>query len=291
MGKRITLTAGDKRVGVGRRGKWATLPGGTRFMVSSPDGAIRLKPGESKTFIEVRDGPPLPTGPIHSNFLWVPGVQHSCLIPAYPESGQDRRLDILAKGGYTDVDLFAMNHGDNPFGQAHYRIDSVKNRKPLLYALKGARARGMRVTLWMFADDWHGTLSLKRAITAVESIMPWVDEHVMRYVSILEWKETFPDSNDHRELLYRMDDHTKKPIFIHSGDDDIGGVSFPCDGIYLQYGSNDESKVGKITKEAAKKWQGRTVICGEFENPTALKRSKELSEIALNYGASGTAQG
>jgi len=296
--KRITLTAGDKPFVIGKRGKWFTLPRGRKVHVSAPSGQVRLTKGESQTFVLEPDTLPLPTGPILSQFLWTP-IKHTLLVPAYPVKSQDERLDRYVQAGdYRDIDLAAMNMGhpdtgkpgDNPFGQSHWFTDSVKHPELLLHALKGARARGLRVTLWMFTDDWHGYLTLDRALKAVDSIMPWADPLVARYIPALEYRETFT-SDEHGELINRMRTHTKRPIYIHSGDNDIGGSTWPVAGIFVQYPRNQDTSVADLTKRAVAKWGKARVICGEFENPTALSESRRLSVVALAAGASGTAQG
>jgi len=278
-----------------KKGKVTRLPlkaGGAVTLNLNRDATIKAGKAITATgTIRIQgESPPWPTGPIHSNFLWVPGVQHSCLIPAYPHAQQDARLDRLVAEGYTDVDLGAMNEGDNPFHQSYHVIDAVANPAPLQHALVAARRRRLRVTLWLLLDDWHGSMSLGRAIAAAESIMPWADEYVDRYVPALEWMETFT-SDDFHEYVKAIRQRTRKPIYLHCLDEHLGGASWrEVNGIYVQYGLNDEAYVADLTEAAVDKW-GDRVIAGEFENPTELAESRRLSAVALAHGAKGTAQG
>ncbi len=254
--------------------------------------------------------PPLPTGPILSQFLWTDDGRpkwpnsHTLLTAAYPADELSGRFDAYDSNpppgmtGYPDIDLAAMNggnppkKGDDPFNQAHWFIDSVADPNPLLRAFAEAERRAKRVSLWLFTDDWHGAMPIERVLASIKSIVPWADPHVTRYVVMLEYRETL-SSDEHGQAIDCLNQLTSKPVYIHSGDDDIGGVSWPVRGLYLQYSQNTDALVAAVTKAAVAQWgpAGKEVIAAEFGNPTVLEESRRLSAVALAAGSSGTAQG
>ena len=97
---------------------------------------------------------------IHSNFL-LQGqrIGMTLLFPAYPRAEALKRIGLVAANGYSDIDFYACNRGDNPYHQSHHFTDATLNPEPLLACCKHAKQLGLRVTLWGFADDSNWTLA------------------------------------------------------------------------------------------------------------------------------------
>ena len=167
---------------------------------------------------------------IHSNFL-LQGpdvVGMTLLIPAYPLHEAFARIERVEDNGYTDIDFYACNRGDNPFKQSHHATDAAVDDDLLLACCTHARYVGLGVTLWGFADDSNWTLD--EALAKQSAFLPRLSPHIDRYIPALEGNETF-GFDGVQSLVESAAAHLHKsvPIYLHWTHGEVGGASWDAE--------------------------------------------------------------
>ena len=236
---------------------------------------------------------------IHSNFLFQGDtIGMTLLLPAYPLDEACDRIDRVAANGYTDIDLYACNRGDNPFGQSHHATDAAVNDGALMACCAHARDAGLGVTLWGFADDSHWTLEEALAKQAV--FLPRLAPRIDRYVVALEGNETFGFSGvkaivtSAANFLGARPALLPVPMFLHWTHGEVGGASWDAvRGLYYQYEASTPADAEIETRTQAGKWHnaGKLFVAGEFKAPLSQDDARLWGDAAVRGGADGSACG
>lgn len=177
MKKRIVITAYDKPIAFGKRGKDVTLPHGRVAHISGPTGLVRIKPRESQTF-ELISNKPAPPDILSGQFLYdaVTGKrQHEMLLTSRPFNSAKIEIDGQIARGSTMISLcigYNGNHpGDNPFNEPWHQVDvreviqQTKIHKVIDYIHdKGAAVNGV-----VFLDD-NKNLGLNNRLSVIDAL-------------------------------------------------------------------------------------------------------------------------
>ena len=231
---------------------------------------------------------------IHSNFLLQgDDVGMTLLIPAYPLHESFGRIARVAANGYTDIDFYACNRGDNPFHQSHHATDAAVDARPLLTCCKYAKELGLNVTLWGFADDSNWTQA--EALKKQQVFLPKVAPHIARYVVALEGNETFGFEGV-EALVDNVREYCTVPIYLHWTHGEVGGASWdPVSGLYYQYSPSTltPEAVETETRAVIGKWHDarKSFIAGEFQATLSPDDARACGDAALRGGADGSACG
>ena len=231
---------------------------------------------------------------IHSNFLLQgKSIGMTLLIPAYPMDAAFARIELVAHNGYSDIDFYACNRGDNPFHQSHHETDAAVSAGLLIACCAHAKTLGLDVTLWGFADDSNWRLT--EAIQKQAKFLPILEPHIARYVVALEGNETFGVGGVQLLVKDAKRSCGTLPLFLHWTHGMHGGASWPVSGIYYQYehSLSGPSSVEAETKASVGKWHDarKLFIAGEFHDTLTQDQARACGDAAIRGGADGSACG
>ena len=233
---------------------------------------------------------------IHSNFLLQGDeIGMTLLIPAYPMADAFTRIERVAANGYTDIDFYACNRGDNPFHQSHHATDAAVDDAVLISCCVLALKLGLGITLWGFADDSNWTVD--EALAKQSEFLPRIAPYIDRYIPALEGNETF-GFDGVETLVNSAAAHVPEsvPIYLHWTHGEVGGASWDAvRGIYYQYApsSRTPAAVESETRAVIGKWHDarRMFIAGEFMSTLSPDDARACGAAALRGGADGSACG
>lgn len=156
---------------------------------------------------------PLPDPPVVVNgqFLWNPfdpsevSTRHSMLITAYPEAEQIPMIQEAKEAqGHKSLALcVGYNSGDNPFHEAHHKIDirQTESRQRIVHAVGYAESIGLGVTPVMGLDD-SDDISIDRLKVVIDRVGTHVGDHGLPWWLLLEGNEDYTPDEQHEVGLH-----------------------------------------------------------------------------------------